>query len=117
MPFTTSTTKVRRENVPETDNKLAKKMRGIMAKVEASFQNDQLEFPVNKEGKFDGFLILSAFPEGKGSLLEIAGYRFPFAHEFIKPVDPTDARPRVVIDTAKLDVPIELLVGEEVRLV
>ena len=36
-------------------------------------------------------------------------------HEFIRPIGPTDARPRVVIDATKLDVPIELLIDEEVR--
>ena len=36
-------------------------------------------------------------------------------HEFIRLIGPTDARPRVVIDATKLDVPIELLIGEEVR--
>lgn len=88
-----------------------------MAKVEAAFRDEQLRLPVSKEGKFDGFLTLDIFPEGKGSLLKIAGYRFPFLHEFAKPIDPRDIRPRVAIDTAGLDAPIELLVDEEVRLV
>lgn len=87
-----------------------------MAKVEAAFRDEQLGLAISKEGKFDGFLTLDVFPKGKGSLLEIAGYRFPFVHEFIRPIDPTDIRPRVVIDTANLDTPIELLIGEEVQL-
>lgn len=67
-------------------------------------------------GNYRGWLTLSDFPEGDGSVLRITGYVFPFRHLHVRPSTPGDICPDVAIDITNLDVPIELLEGETVEL-
>ena len=60
-------------------------------------------------GNYRGWLTLSDFPEGDGSVLRIAGYELPFHYIHVRPSTPGDIRPHVVVDISSLDVPIELL--------
>lgn len=85
-----------------------------MAKVDSAIQIESFAALVKLPGKYDGFLTLSAFPPGDGDALNIGGYRFPYLNEFVIPSTPGDFRPRVAIGTTELDLPIELLIGEEV---
>ena len=60
-------------------------------------------------GNYRGWLTLSDFPEGDGSVLCIAGYELPFHYIHVRPSTPGDIRSHVVVDISSLDVPIELL--------
>lgn len=57
-------------------------------------------------GNYRGWLTLSDFPEGNGSVLHIAGYELPFHYVHVRPSTPDDIRPHVVVDISSLDVPI-----------
>ena len=66
-------------------------------------------------GNYRGWLTLSDFPEGDGSVQRIAGYELPFRYVHVHPSTPGDIRPHVVVSISSLDVPIELLEGETVE--
>lgn len=66
-------------------------------------------------GNYRGWLTLSDFPEGDGSVLHIAGYELPFCYVHVRPSTPGGIRSHVVVDISSLDVPIELLEGETVE--
>ena len=66
-------------------------------------------------GNYLGWLTLSAFPEGDGPVLRVAGYELPFHCIHVLPSTPGDIRPHVAIGISSLDVPIELLEGETVE--
>ena len=44
-------------------------------------------------GNYRGWLTLSDFPEGDGSVLRIAGYELPFRYVHVRPSTPGDIRP------------------------
>lgn len=66
-------------------------------------------------GNYLGWLTLSDFPEGDGSVLHIADYELPFHYVHVRSSTPGDTRSHVVVDISSLDVPIELLEGETVE--
>lgn len=66
-------------------------------------------------GNYLGWLTLSDFPKGDGTVLRIAGYELPFHYIHVRPSTPGDIRPHVAIDISSLDVPVELLEGEAVE--
>ena len=65
-------------------------------------------------GNYRGGLILDEWPRGDGSAPRIAGYELPFICKN-GPCDPADQRPRLVVDRAAPDIPVELLEGVKVE--